>query len=492
MKNYFLLFTLSVFLAFQSCEKDYIEETKENSGGAAEKAVIIDGARYEAGYGYDAAQDRTYNMAFSSSVAQRTDIGIKTETNGVWVKNKTVLEKFLSDKGDGNFNFGLSFIDIPFSFNSKKAKDIESKIRIEDEYTSVVVSVDVAKEEHFMSGYALKPEVQNLLNAGKYNDFTSLYGDAFVDRRVTGGSVYLLYVFKRKQTSTMNRETFKKKTGGLLGKIFGFGSETDVTNSETLEIWDSRVSVKAITDVDGFSPNLNVQTLPELQALADSFVNHVTQNPNTLSTVSMSVRSYGEVISNATHRAGLNNILASRKTCMNKYADWLNRSNRLQDISSSIVYGNFRDLIDNRNGQVISSGLYNAQICNGSASFPDPNKDLAVISSSNIYAQGFTLYPDIPFVVNGWVYALQGDGNFVIYKPNGGGIEWSSNTANQGFTKLMFQSDGNLVLYNEDETIAKGLSETWMYPGAQCFLQEDGNMVIYHGGNSVWSSRNGI
>ncbi len=490
MKNQFLLLTLVILLIFQSCEKDRMEETTQNSDVTTEKSVIIDGTIYEAGYGYDATQDRAYNMAFSSSISRRSDIGIKTYYDGVWVENKTVLEQFLSKNKGRNFNFDLSFINVPFSFNSNKGRDIATEVKINDEFTSYIVSIDIAKEEHFMSGYTLKPEAQNLLNEGKYTDFANTYGDAFVDRRVTGGSVYLIYVFERRQSSTMNRETFKKKTGGLLGSIFGFGTTTEVSETEKAEILNSRVSVKAYTDVDGFAPSLTIENRQQLEDLGRAFISHIDQRPETLSTSAMSVKSYGEVISNGTHRSGLNNILARRKTCMDKYATWLNRSNRLQDISSSVAYGNFRDIIDSRNVEVISEGLYNAQVCNSSASFPDSNKDLSINSSSNIYAQGFTLYPDIPFNINGWIYVLQGDGNFVIYKPNGG-VEWASNTDGQGFTKLVFQSDGNLVLYNDDESKAKGLSNTYMYPNSQCFLQEDGNLVIYHGGRAVWSSRHG-
>jgi hypothetical protein len=41
---------------------------------------------------------------------------------------------------------------------------------------------------------------------------------------------------------------------------------------------------------------------------------------------------------------------------------------------------------------------------------------------------------------------MQGDGNLVIYSPNG--AVWSSSTATSSGDRLVMQSDGNLVIYD--------------------------------------------
>jgi hypothetical protein len=85
---------------------------------------------------------------------------------------------------------------------------------------------------------------------------------------------------------------------------------------------------------------------------------------------------------------------------------------------------------------------------------------------------------------------LQGDGNFVVYGPNG--AVWATNTSGTGATLLLMQTDGNLVLY-------AGSQPVW-YSGTSgsgsdtLALQNDGSLVVsgpvgpYGPGGPAWSS----
>lgn len=100
-----------------------------------------------------------------------------------------------------------------------------------------------------------------------------------------------------------------------------------------------------------------------------------------------------------------------------------------------------------------------------------------------------TLTPGQSLVSPGgaFIAALQGDGNFVVYKVGNNTALWASNTSSKGGVKLIMQSDGNLVLYTASNqpvwasnTNGKGQSFARM--------QDDGNFVIYTQGGPTWAS----
>src|SRR5690242_4348055 len=83
---------------------------------------------------------------------------------------------------------------------------------------------------------------------------------------------------------------------------------------------------------------------------------------------------------------------------------------------------------------------------------------------------------------NGFVLALQADGNLVVYTQRGLPL-WASNTAGHvDVWYLQMGPDGNLVLRDQDDQ-AVWASRTDGHPGAWAIMQDDGNFVIYDAAN---------
>ena len=65
---------------------------------------------------------------------------------------------------------------------------------------------------------------------------------------------------------------------------------------------------------------------------------------------------------------------------------------------------------------------------------------------------------------------------------------WSTNTAGRGTSIFAMQADGNLVLYSSTGA-ALWNSRTAGHPGASLSVQNDGNVVIYSAGQPLWHTR---
>ncbi|WP_200961597.1 patatin-like phospholipase family protein [Paenibacillus sp. Soil522] len=92
---------------------------------------------------------------------------------------------------------------------------------------------------------------------------------------------------------------------------------------------------------------------------------------------------------------------------------------------------------------------------------------------------------------NGWyTFVFQSDGNLVLYKnykDRDRKALWASNTVGQAGVCIM-QGDGNLVIYDPDG-VPRWSSDTWQYPGSRLIVQDDGNAVIYRpDGTAVWAT----
>ena len=89
---------------------------------------------------------------------------------------------------------------------------------------------------------------------------------------------------------------------------------------------------------------------------------------------------------------------------------------------------------------------------------------------------------------NGFVLALQADGNLVVYAQHGLPL-WASNTA--GHTDvwyLQMEPDGNLVLHDQND-LAMWTSGTDGHPGASAVMLDDGNFVINDAaGSPLWAT----
>jgi murein DD-endopeptidase MepM/ murein hydrolase activator NlpD len=97
---------------------------------------------------------------------------------------------------------------------------------------------------------------------------------------------------------------------------------------------------------------------------------------------------------------------------------------------------------------------------------------------------------------NNYRLVFQNDGNLVLYKPSNLGkpsnsVVWATGTVNQG-NRFAIEADGNIVLYNRNnESI--WATNTAGNRGASLVVQTDGNLVVYKPGpndpkNVLWSS----
>ena len=92
-------------------------------------------------------------------------------------------------------------------------------------------------------------------------------------------------------------------------------------------------------------------------------------------------------------------------------------------------------------------------------------------------------------------FALQGDGNLVVYRDNFKTAIWASNTGkigNIGPDKLRLHETNNLVLYDKDakETwVSRTVTDHATARTGYVKMQDDGNLVVYRGdGKALWTS----
>ena len=88
---------------------------------------------------------------------------------------------------------------------------------------------------------------------------------------------------------------------------------------------------------------------------------------------------------------------------------------------------------------------------------------------------------------------MQGDGNVVVYKGNGGGAIWASNTGGVGTGpyKLRLQGEDNNLVVHDKDSQATWSSSTAMHHDTKntsyLVIQDDGNLVVYREyGIPVW------
>jgi hypothetical protein len=84
-----------------------------------------------------------------------------------------------------------------------------------------------------------------------------------------------------------------------------------------------------------------------------------------------------------------------------------------------------------------------------------------------------------------YYFAVQGDGNLVIYSPYR--AIWSSHTNGHRPSSMVAQGDGNLVLYKYGGGVIWA-SRTNGNTAAVLVMQNDGNLVLYASGHAVWST----
>ncbi len=87
---------------------------------------------------------------------------------------------------------------------------------------------------------------------------------------------------------------------------------------------------------------------------------------------------------------------------------------------------------------------------------------------------------------NGYVLALQDDGNLVL--KDGDDVVWATGTNGSGATTATLQDDGNFVLYGASGN-SVWASDSGGNPGSRLVVQNDRNVVVYSGsGSSTWAS----
>lgn len=87
-----------------------------------------------------------------------------------------------------------------------------------------------------------------------------------------------------------------------------------------------------------------------------------------------------------------------------------------------------------------------------------------------------------------YLFAMQGDGNLVLYGPSGRAI-WATSFVSSAWRSqefVIFQSDGNLVTYGGGRAIWS--TGTYGRSADRFVVQGDGNLVIYRGSTALWAS----
>lgn len=137
----------------------------------------------------------------------------------------------------------------------------------------------------------------------------------------------------------------------------------------------------------------------------------------------------------------------------------------------------------------------------GKAAAPRERPDA---SSARVMTPGMVLNPGEQTTSDSGNARLiyQADGNLVLYVLRAGALptndpnaswvaRWASNTYGQPAGICAMQGDGNLVLYAPDGRPIWS-SNTWGHPGAILAVQDDENVVIYEGSNAIWHTNTWI
>jgi hypothetical protein len=92
-------------------------------------------------------------------------------------------------------------------------------------------------------------------------------------------------------------------------------------------------------------------------------------------------------------------------------------------------------------------------------------------------------------MANGFMFAVQDDGNLVVYQ-DGGEPLWASDTCGIDARELIMQEDGNLVLYANDGSAAWASGTDGRGKNNRVAMQDDGNLVMYNQSNKpIWCTR---
>lgn len=81
---------------------------------------------------------------------------------------------------------------------------------------------------------------------------------------------------------------------------------------------------------------------------------------------------------------------------------------------------------------------------------------------------------------------MQGDGNLVLYGPDGAAT-WASDTDGSGADRAAMQGDGNFVVYEGDTAVWASDTDKPENSGARITVQDDGKLVMSKGDRTIWS-----
>ena len=106
--------------------------------------------------------------------------------------------------------------------------------------------------------------------------------------------------------------------------------------------------------------------------------------------------------------------------------------------------------------------------------------------ATDVLGSGQGLYPGQGVFSTDGRFGLiyQGDGNLVLYAPNGVPLWWTGVVGPPGVT--MMQTDGNLVILSNGTDVWH--TGTAGHPGAYMRVQSDGNLVMFSAGGAVLMS----
>lgn len=153
----------------------------------------------------------------------------------------------------------------------------------------------------------------------------------------------------------------------------------------------------------------------------------------------------------------------------------------MQDDGNAVIY-------DDNDNAVWSSGTYLEAVNENCLGQPCTNGPASV---GQQLRRGQSLFPGQCLTSANRQYRLayQFDGNLALYRNRDHYVLWATSTFNQGAGRCAMQDDGNFVVYKPDGKAVWASIKRWDVPnpckGQTLIMQDDGNVVIYDENDAV-------
>ncbi len=284
-----LIFALAITAMFYSCDKDdSIEETEITQSTSQNKGYVIEstGDYIGAGYGFNPAgnEGRPYQTPFDRDlIVINNDLpdDFNQRVNGNFAAIETVEDfyeyaKRVRGLDDAYVNTGY------FSVNVDRDADILSSTKLNEDFISVIVTVDAVNRRYDVAG---NPDFDQLNASGQevaaYPDrFRERFGDFYVSSEIIGGSISIVYTWKRSDLTETQKSTVKTGFGLKVLGVFGIGGSSTVNKEEIKNLINKTENVNVISTVSAFAPAFGKDSnIDTFNTELNRFISYLRSNP---------------------------------------------------------------------------------------------------------------------------------------------------------------------------------------------------------------------